>query len=289
MRIGYYCPFVGELFLKNIGMTPIDLRTIEYEAKAITYCQSGSNKCSLICQMSGLIQKNYSLDGLILTNCCHDQEQLVDFLSKSDTLKVFKINIPRNRSPGAVKFLAGQLEALAQQLGGRSGNPPDCGRAPNATFCSWSGSTKGFLRVMVLGISIPSWLDGLLKKNKLLPVIEEKCGCHPGAEKEFDGGLSLACASTIVYHGSCIRSTTNNERSSVLEDELADRPPLAALFISLEYCTASTYAFVEVKEYFAAKKIPVFKIVLSEWDKPSAKVITQIESVAHICKESHDE
>jgi hypothetical protein len=289
MKIGYYCPLVGELFLKKLGIVSIDLRTIDYQARDTTYCQSGSNKCSLICQMSGLTQKSYSLDGIILTNCCHEQEQLVDFLSKGDKVKVFKINIPRNRSSAAVKFLADQLEVLARQIGGCSTKLQSLDQMPNPTFNSRNGSAVDFLPVMVYGISIPPWLDGLLKQNKLLAVIEEKCGLlFRDGEQQFlaDVDLSLACASTIVYQGSCIRSTFQVGRKSLLEIERTDRWPLAVLFTSLEYCTASTYGFVGFKDYFQTKKIPVFKIVIPEWNKPSVKVITQIESIAHICKET---
>lgn len=287
MKIGYYCPLIGNLFFKSLGIVPIDLRTIDYEVGDVTYCQSGSNKCSFICRMSGLIQKSYSLDGIILTNCCHEQEQLFDFLSKGDKLKIFKINIPRNRSLSAVKFLADQLEVLARQFGGYSTKLVGLEQMSNSAFNSCDQSTIEFLPVVIFGISIPFWLTDVLKKNNLLAVIEERCGFLPGVEKHFLAGvdLSLAFAETIVYHGSCIRNTSQTERNSLLELKLTDRSPLAVLFISLEYCTASTYGFVRVKDYFESKKIPVFKIDIPEWSKPSVKVITQIESVAHICKE----
>lgn len=293
MKIGYYCPLVGEVFLKNLGTIPVDLRSIDYNSRDTEFCHSGSNKCSLVCWMSGLIQDNHSLDGIILTNCCHEQEQLVDFLNSVDTMKVFKLNIPRNRSTASVRFLADQLEAFVRQIFGSSSGTANLRQQPlNSAPKPQNESKLGFLPVMVFGISIPPWLNGLLKENGLLPVVQDCCGFIPGEGRQpppANVDIISGYAETIIYRSFCIRNTSQENGLPLLSAGYGIRLPLAVLFISLEYCTTSSYGFVKIKDFFASKQIPVFKISITEWNKPLDKVITQIESIAHICKEIKDE
>lgn len=285
MKIGYYCPLVGEAFLKKIGAIPIDLRNRDYDATTSEFSQCGSNKCCLISRMSDLRNNHPSLDGLILTNCCHEQEQLVDFLEPVDTISVFKLNIPRSRSAAAVQFLTEQLEALNRQFSGNSGVRDKLERQPLLAIPKpESESQEGLFPIMVFGFALPLWLNGLLRENGLRPVSQEGCGF---VTEEADIESFSAYAETLVYRSFCARSTT-------LENELLlpspESPlPLAVLYIALEYCTTASYGFVKIRDFFAARQVPVFKIAISEWNKPPVKVVAQIESIAHICKEIKDE
>jgi hypothetical protein len=290
MQIGYYCPLVGEAFLYNLGITPVDLRSVAYNRGAAEFCNSASNKCSLVRRMSGLARDNRALDGIILTNCCHEQEQLVDCLNPLGAVQVFQLNIPRNRSKAAVEFLAEQLEGLVRQLSENSDEPAIFRWQPRLPESEpQPGPGAGLLPVLVAGISVPPWLEGLLKANGLLPLVRDCCGF--GGEE--DGQPASAAieslagyAETVIYRSNCIRSTATAEFPWLG----AGLPlPRAALFIALEYCTAASYGFVKVKEFFDSKRIPVFKISIAEWNQPHDKLITQIESIAHVCKEMKDE
>lgn len=290
MRIGYYCPLVGEAFLNNLGITPVDLRSVAYDQGAAEFCNSASNKCSLVGRMSGLARDNPAFDGVILTNCCHEQEQLVDFLNPLGAVKVFRLNIPRNRSKAAVGFLAEQLEVLVRQLSGNSGKPVNLKRQPRLPDPQPHPEPEaGLLPVLVAGISLPPWLEGLLKGNGLLPLIRDCCGFN-GEEDGQPASAGIVTvadyAETVIYRSYCIRSTITDELPW-LRSGLA--LPRAALFIALEYCTAASYGFVKVKQFFDSKRIPVFKIPIAEWNQPQDKLITQIESIAHICREMKDE
>jgi hypothetical protein len=238
--------------------------------------------------MSGLLQNNIALDGIILTNCCHEQEQLVDFLNAANTTRIIKLNIPRTRSSTSAQFLSDQLEALTQQFIGNSSEHFDLKEESLIPVLKpQNGSEKKFLPVIVFGIAIPPWFNGLLKENGLISIKQNCCGYVESEEgKSATPRIDTISgyAEKILYSSFCLRTTSDG--FSHLDTEYGTQQPSAVLFVAMEYCTTAIYGFVKIKDFFVSKNIPVFKITITDWNKLTDKVITQIESLSHICKEN---
>ncbi|MDR1066368.1 MAG: 2-hydroxyacyl-CoA dehydratase family protein [Clostridiales bacterium] len=296
MRIGFYCPLIGAEFLKSLHVSPVDLRTITYENVNYNLSQSGSNKCCVIRAIASAVSDNQILDGIILTNCCHEQEQLADTLSKTN-VRAYTINIPRVFNEDSIQYLFEQIEYMvgnsfsgafdvAAYLRGLAEEPvsfePRANRLP----------------VYVSGVSLPSWFESLLDANKLNAVIRRKCGRVSPEGLKVAGDIVGDLVGGIVANPSggnldfkeiskrfsCMRDMSSEAEITSLKNDINAYSPIAAIFVSMEFCVTSSYYYMKFREQFLAENIPVFKINIADWNKPSMNVVTQIETIAQMCR-----
>ena len=282
MRVGFYCPLIGVEFLKSLRVSPVDLRTIMYEKVDCDLSPFESNRCCLIRAISSIASDSQFVDGIILTNCCHEQEQLAGILAKTN-VKVYTINIPRNFNDDSIRYLLEQIEYLRRKIG--------CGFSKVLDVSEYIGGLVeerisfephlNRLPVYVSGISIPPWFATLLDANRLVAIARRKCShVSPINIDLLNGNLDF---DKIAGCFSCMRDMSSAEEMMSLKNDISKYSPVAAVFVSMKSCTASSYYFVKFKEQFQTENIPVFKIGVTDWNTPSMSVVTQIETIAQMC------
>ena len=286
MRIGFYCPLIGAKFLKSLHMTPVDLRAIEFANVNYNSCQFGSNTCCLIRSIASFISGNRIIDGIILTNCCPEQEQLADTLSNSN-IKVYMINIPRKFNEDSIKYLFDQIKNIGQQIGNGINGIFDLNTYLHSLIEERIifQPNPDFLPVYVSGISIPLWFESLLNTNKLGAVIRRKCNQMSISDLETASNISPENLdlNEISRYFSCMRDISPEAEIISLKKDINTYSPVASIFVSMEFCTTSSYYYMKYREQFQIENIPVFKITISDWSKPTANVVNQIETIAQMC------
>lgn len=287
MRIGYYCPLVGDNFFESFGVISVDLRSMEYKSKNNAYCQCGVDKCHMSCLMSSLLDKSYDFDGVVLTNCCHEQERLADSMISYSKLPVFKLNIPRNNCKESVLYLSEQLKMLGKWINELHTEKSISTESKKVLMpkedVSYDENATG---VVLSGITLPVWMDKVLKDNGLKAEIMDTCGLLQPIKDDWQkyDEPYLEYAKFVLMNSKCFRSSIYNQGFLSLDSKIKETSPKAAIYFSNEYCTASVYGYPIFKDFCSKHDLKSYKITVSKWDEPTRKVLDQMELVAQMIR-----
>ncbi len=285
MKVGYYCPLVGQEFFRQIGVHAVDLRKVKYLHKGAVPSEYSADRCDVVFWLSDLLKNNDAPDVLVLTNCCYEQEKLGDSLQSKGGLPVFKLNIPRNTDSVAVTYFAEQLKKLLLWL---NEDFPVSYRGQKVKCLNEKLPCldDGCVPIVLSGISIPQWFDTVLEENFMYPVILDTCGIFydkNDSRQEPPGNL-VKYAEMVLNRGRCFRCSACNASNTVLQKRIQETRPAAALYLANEYCTTAVFRYPYFKELCDKNRVPVYKITIPNWQEPTPQVLEQVELIAKIVK-----
>lgn len=286
MRIGYYCPLAGSDFFRSFGIEAVDLRHLEYKSTDIlAQYNCSSDKCNMSCCMLNLLDsyKNHGLDCIVLTNCCHEQEELVDYMAAHTDLPVLTLNIPRKNTKTDVVYFAKQLEILIGHFNRLSNKNLESNENGFTSAETFSADDKN-VGIMISGITIPLWINKALENNGWKSILIDTCSIEPFNQKWIHSIKTYyQYAQYALNHSRCFRRIDANAHE-LIDIKMKESLPKAGIYFSNEYCTTAVYGYAIFKDLCRRNNLESFKITISNWNQPTDDVINQIEVISQIIR-----